>query len=88
MQKNNDYTTWTLETLQAEEKKIKQNSTVAAVIIGLCFGILLYSIIKNGFKLIPILLPLGLLFLMAMNSKKTKETLKQIQAEIEKRYNY
>ena len=77
-----DYSKLTLEELLIEEKKIKKNETIAAVIIGFLIGIMVYGVVMNGIGFLYIFIPLILIGGVYKNSQKHKHKLKQIQAEI------
>lgn len=79
---NKDYANLTLEELLVEEKKIKKQQMFAAVITGIAIGIITYSIVKNGFRLIPIAIPLIFIVINYRNSQKVQQKLTQIRAEI------
>ncbi|MES2794855.1 MAG: hypothetical protein V4683_02760 [Bacteroidota bacterium] len=66
-----------------EEKKIKKNETIAAIITGIAVGVIVYGVVKNGFGFIYVFLPLILIYFNYKNSQKQKQILKQIQTEIE-----
>ncbi len=80
MSDNKDYTQWTLEALLAEEKKIKKSEIISATIIGFLIGVMIYGIVKGGFKFF--FLVLFILFI-TNQSKQYKENLKQIRAAID-----
>jgi hypothetical protein len=69
----------TEQELIEEEKKEKVSQRNYAFIIGLLFGIAVYSIVRNGFGFLPILL-----FIFALNfiskSKRYQEVKKEIEA--------
>jgi uncharacterized membrane protein len=82
MLEHRDYTEWTLEALLTEEKKLKKNETIAAVLIGVAIGILVYGVAMKGFGFLHIFLPLALMYLFYKDSEKTKQKLRQIRIEI------
>ncbi len=82
LMQNPNYSKRTLEELKAEEKKLKRNEVLSAGLIGFSVGIIIYGIAKGGFGFIYIAIPLGLIYLVYRNSKKTKDALKKLQAEI------
>jgi hypothetical protein len=59
------------EQLLDEAKKIKSSSITNAVLIGFLIGIIIYSIVKNGFGFF-ILIPLFFANQLVMSSKKDK----------------
>lgn len=75
----------TLEELLAEEKKIKRNEITSAVIIGFLIGIIVYGVAMNGFGIIYTFIPLLLIYWIYKHSQKQKESLKEIQTEINAR---
>lgn len=79
---NKDYSKLTLEELFSEEKRIKKNEIYSALAIGFLLGIMVYGFVKNGFGMIYTLIPLIFTGLVYKNSQKSKQTLKEIQAEI------
>jgi hypothetical protein len=80
-----DYSALTLEELLLEEKKIKRNETFAAGFVGFLIGIMVFGVVKNGFGLVYIAIPLFLISGVVANSKVQKQHLKEIQAEIEQK---
>jgi len=86
MPDNKDYSKLTLEELLIEEKKIKKNETIAAVIIGFLVGVMVYGVAKNGIGFLYIFIPLILIIGIFKNSQKLKHSRKQIQAEINTKY--
>ena len=77
-----DYSKLTLEELLIEEKKMKKNETISALIIGIVFGVMVYGVVKNGIGFLYIFIPLVLIGGIIKNSQNQKHNLKQIQAEI------
>lgn len=59
------------EELLIEAKKMKSNPIINAVFIGLMIGIIIYSIKKNGFGLLALIL-LFIVYKLINNSKKDK----------------
>jgi hypothetical protein len=82
---NKDYTLLTLEELLVEEKKVKKRETLSAFLIGLLAGVIVYSLVKNGFALIPIITAFVPLMVIYKSSQNQKQILQQIQAEINAR---
>lgn len=82
MLEHTDYAEWTLEALLIEEKKLKKNETIAAVLIGVAIGILVYGVARKGFGFLHIFLPLVLMYIFYKDSEKNKQKLKQIRIEI------
>jgi hypothetical protein len=83
MLENKDYSKFTLEELLAEQKKIKENETISAVIIGLFLGVIIFGLVKNGFGWVYISISLISIIVIYKNSKKQKQNLTQIQTEID-----
>lgn len=77
-----DYTNLTLEELLVEEKKIMKNKIFSAVLIGCLIGVLIYSLVKNGFSILPIAIPTFLIATIYKSSQVQKQNLERIQAEI------
>ena len=67
------------EQLLDEAKKIKSSSITNAVFIGFLIGIVIYSIVKNGFGFF-ILFPLFFAYKLVKNSKKNKPLEKELKA--------
>ncbi len=82
MPENIDYSQLALEELLTEEKKIKKNEIYSALIIGICLGIIVFGLVKNGFGFLYIFLSSGIIYLVYRNSQSQKQNLKQIQTEI------
>lgn len=82
MLSKNDYSQLSIEELLIEEKKVKKNGTVSSVLIGLLIGVMIYSIVKNGFSFLPLVLPLFLIIAVFRNSQIQKQNLEQIQVEV------
>jgi hypothetical protein len=80
MIKNIDYSEYTLEELITEEKKMNSQKTFTAVFIGLLVGCAIYSASHKGF-----FLPVLLLFISFIISKRHSQNLKSIQVEISRR---
>ena len=77
-----DYTAMTLEELLAEEKKVKSNETLSMVFVGVLIGVLLYALVKNGFGIVSMGIPLFLIYVIHKNSQTQKHNLQLIQTEI------
>jgi hypothetical protein len=82
MSDNKDYAAWTLEALLAEEKKMKKKEILAAGAIGFLAGIMIFSIAKSGFRILPVFIPLFLIGIVYRTIKQLKQDQKQIQAAI------
>lgn len=79
---NKDYAQLSLEDLQAEEKKIKKELTIRAFFIGILIGIIIFSVVSNGFKVFPMLIPAILIFMISRNSQNLKFNLQEVRKEI------
>jgi hypothetical protein len=79
---NKDYTQLSLEALQAEEKKIKKELTIRAFFIGMLIGIIIFSVVRNGFRIFPMLIPTILIFMISRNSQKLKFNLHEVRKEM------
>ena len=82
MSDNKNYSNMTLEELLAEEKKIKKNETLSAVLIGVLIGVLIFGVVQNGFGFLHIFLPLLLIAGIYKNSQNNKSKLKQVSDQI------
>ena len=81
----NLYTTISLENLLIEEKRLKKNGYLDAVLIGFVIGILIYGVVTKGIGFIHIFLPILLLSGIYKGSLPGKKKLKLIQGEIKLR---
>lgn len=80
MLENKDYSKMTLEELVSEEKKMKSQKIPTAVFIGLLLGIAVYSATHKGF-----ILPVILLIIAFLIGSRNSKTMKNVQAEINRR---
>lgn len=87
MSDNKDYAKMTLEELLVEEKKIKKEITITAVLIGFLIGVMIYGSAKNGFGFLYIVIPIIMIGGISKNAKKLKENLQELQAETNARNN-
>lgn len=78
MPSNKEYTTMTLEELALQEKKLKSQRTMMAVLIGVFFGLAVWAATHNTGFLITVIL---LVFPLYLGNKQS-QNLKSIQAEI------
>lgn len=85
MTDDKDYANWTLEELLVEEKRIKKNGTLSAVLIGFLIGVAIYGVANKGFGFLHIFIPLVLISGIYKNSQKVKESLKEVQEIIDTR---
>jgi len=67
-----DLSQLTDEELLAEAKKLKSDSIINAVFIGVMIGIIIYSIVENSIGFVT-LIPLFLAYKAFNNSKNNKE---------------
>ena len=72
---------FTDEELLQEAKKRKQDSTFHAFAIGLIAGIAIFSVFRNGFGFLPVLLLLVIVYLISQK----KPSYKEVQEEITQR---
>jgi hypothetical protein len=77
-----DFTNMTTAELMAAEKKVRTERTTGAVFIGFLVGVILYGAVTNGFGLLHTGLPLGLIYVLYRNSKKTNQRIGDIRAEL------
>ena len=74
-----------IEELLAEQKKRKTSLLTHQFIIGLIAGVAIFSVVKNGFRLVSLGLPLLLLFIFVRSGKGLNESLQSVRAEIKSR---
>lgn len=82
MAENKDYSQFTLEELQAEEKKMKKNEIYAALAIGFLIGIMVFGIAKKGFGFLYVYIPVFFILAIIRNSKAHKQNRQQLQTAI------
>jgi hypothetical protein len=82
MENNTNYETWSLEALQKEKKKLKQQQLFSATFIGFLLGVIVYSLVTNGFKWLPLFLSVGLIYLVYRNAINIKQQIERVQTEI------
>ncbi|MBD2715762.1 hypothetical protein KBK19_12020 [Microvirga sp. STR05] len=85
MTDDKNYADLPLDELLAAEKVAKRNEMLSAVLIGFLVGIMLFGVVRNGFGLVYIAIPLFLITLVFRNARIRKQTLKRIQTEISAR---
>lgn len=85
MAEHKNYTEWTLEALQAEEKKLKRSEITAALIVGFSAGIMIFGWVMNGFGVLYTVIPLLIIAAVVRNDQTTKKQLKEVKAEISAR---
>ena len=83
MSDKKDYSKLTLEELSKEEKGLKRNEIVSAVLVGFMIGVIIFGVAKNGFGFIYTVIPVVLILGIAKGSQKQKNNLKEIRSEIE-----
>ena len=74
-----------MEELLAEQKKKKTALLTQQFIIGMMAGVAVYSVVKNGFRFLPLALPLLFIFIFARSGKGLQRSLQRVQAEIKSR---
>nr|WP_295927580.1 hypothetical protein [uncultured Dyadobacter sp.] len=75
-----DYSKMTLEELLSEEKKMKSQKAITAIVIGLLVGVAIYAATHKSF-----LLPVILLIVSFQIGYRNAQNLKSIQEEISRR---
>ena len=80
-----DYSGFTTEALLAEEKKIRSNRTLSAVLVGFLTGVIIYGIVTSGFGLVYLFISLGLILLIYKHSQKQQQQLDEVQAALKDR---
>lgn len=71
--------------LSQKIKRIKFNKTIDASIVGVTLGITIYSAVKNGLGF-STFFPAVLAYLIIRNSRNTKLLEKEMQKELESRF--
>ncbi len=77
-----DYSQWTLEALLIEEKIFTKNRTLAVRIMGVLVVVMVFSIVITEIELIYFFAPLLVILEFFRASKKDKQNLEEIKAEI------
>ncbi len=87
MRMNNEknYAELTTEELVKEKKAYKKREIITAAIIGLAIGIFIYGVVNKGRLFMGAIIPLVMIYFIVKNSKKNKQHIEKINAEIEKR---
>lgn len=80
--KNKDYTKLSLKELQKEEKTLKKQEIVSAILIGFLFGIIIFGVVKNGIGLVYIVIPILLIAGVYKNTQNIKAKRKQLRDEM------
>ena len=70
--------------LLQELKKLKTNKVINATLIGLLFGVFVYSAVKNGFTFFTFF-PLFFVFVLVNSGKKKTEFENELKNEISSR---
>ena len=70
--------------LLQELKKLKTNKLINATLIGLLFGVFVYSAVKNGFTFFTFF-PLLFVFILVNSGKKKNEFENELKNEISAR---
>lgn len=81
MDTNTNYSRLTLDELISKESKVKKQATFLSAVVGMAFGILLYTFVfySIGFKHSALLV---LIALLAAGAHKRGQDLKAIKSEI------
>ena len=82
--KEKELTELTEEQILQQIKKIKNKTIIDAGIIGFAVGVIIYSVVKNGFGLFAFL-PLLLIYLIFRNSADSKILEKDLKKELNNR---
>jgi hypothetical protein len=77
-----DYSQWTLEALSLEEKKFTKNRTLAVRIMVVLVVVVVFSILITEIELFYLFAPLLVIIEFYRASKKDKQNLEKIKAEI------
>lgn len=82
--KSEDFKELSDQELLKKIKNLKTNRLIGAVLVGLTFGIVIYSTLRNGFGFFT-LFPLILTYLIIRNSKNNKILEQELQKLAESR---
>ncbi|MBT2556584.1 hypothetical protein J7E24_02210 [Hymenobacter sp. ISL-91] len=82
MPNDRNYAALPLEQLLAEEKISKRNQLLSAGAIGFLVGVMVYGLVKNGFGVLYLAIPLFLIAMIYRNSHAQKQNLVEIRREI------
>ena len=77
--KQKDLSELTDQELLKEAKKMKSDSLINAVFIGVLIGIVIYSVVKNSYGFLT-LIPLFLAYKLAKNSNSNKPLEEELKA--------
>lgn len=80
MSLSNEYSNFTDEELRIAQKRVKAGKTINAFLIGIMFGVFVYSAVKNGFGFFTFF-PLIIVYVAFRNKKDTKA----LEEELKKR---
>ena len=75
----------TMEELLAEQKKRKTSLFTHQFIIGMMAGVAVFSIVNNGFRIFPLILPLLFIFYFVRSGRGLNASLQSVRAEIKAR---
>lgn len=71
--------------LESEIRKQTKKINFLNVLVGFLVGILLYSVIKDGFRFFPVLILLVIISLLVKSSNTIKDTISIIKLELSQR---
>ena len=80
-----DYSKLALEDLLIEQKKLKKQQLFTAGLIGMLIGVIIYGLIIKGFGWLYIGISVFMIYIINSGSKKLKQHLELIKAEILKK---
>lgn len=83
MLEEKDYSGLTLEELLTEQKKVKKQETIFALIIGFLVGVIIYGVARNSSGFIYIAIPVIFIYTIFKNSKRYKRNRKKLQDAID-----
>ncbi len=78
----NKYTEYDKDQLLLELKKLKSNKTISSFMIGVCLGIIIFGLIKNGFGLLYIGICTFLIFISNKSIIDCKKNIALVEAAI------
>lgn len=82
--KQKKLTDFNIDELLQKKKKLKNDKTIGAAIVGFTVGIAIYSAVKNGLDFFTFF-PLFLAYIFIKNSSNNKLLEQEIEQEIESR---
>lgn len=77
--KENEFAQLSDQELLAKKKQLKSSNIINAVIIGVLIGVVIYSVIKNGFGFVTFL-PLLFVYFIVKNQNESRELEKEIKS--------